>query len=149
MRAARLTAPLAAMRRVRLTVPAVALTCALTGAHLAVQAHNEDRLRTANLLALGGHLAAAARLAHSIDTAPTASAAGRTEGDAELLSGRFALAAAALRRSLARAPNAWTARRDLAVALLALGRRGSARREMARALALNPLLVLPPGFTRR
>jgi Flp pilus assembly protein TadD len=71
-----------------------------------------------------------------------------TQAYAELAAGDVPAALDQFRAAAHRDPRNFAIHRDWAVALLRAGERERARRRMAKALALNPRLILPPGFTR-
>ena len=52
----------------------------------------------------------------------------------------------AFRQAVRRDPNNWVLHRDYAIVLRRLGDRARARTRMGTALALNPRMILPPGF---
>lgn len=129
--------------QLRLGLAAICLAGALW---LGGALRDEHRLRSAHAALAAGHAAEAARRADAISGHMVDARARQIEARAALLQGDLRGARAALRRAVHAIPNDWAVHRDLAVVLLRLDRRTAARREITRALALNPKLVLPPGF---
>ncbi|MDQ3092327.1 MAG: tetratricopeptide repeat protein, partial [Actinomycetota bacterium] len=67
-------------------------------------------------------------------------------GYAHFAEGQIAQARTAFRNAVVRDPNNWVLQRDYAIALLGVGERAEAQARMGRARALNPRMLLPPGF---
>lgn len=107
----------------------------------------ERRLASADSALSAGHARDAERLTKGLGGQTLQARAARLDAEAALQMGDVPAAARALVVALRTAPNDWSLHRDRAVLLQRLGDATAARSEMARALALNPKLVLPPGFT--
>ena len=133
------------MNATRLPFLAVALVCALLGIYLAVSSRGEARLSraTANLVA-DRNPQALAELEGLDGEAGLRAAALR--GRAYRNSGRLEQARRAFQTAVRRDPNNWFLQREYAGVLLARGERAKARARMSRAKALNPRMLLPPGF---
>jgi len=136
------------MNATRLPFVAVALVCASLGVYLAVSSHGESRLDHANAHLLAGRDAEALAELEGLE-GETALRAAALRGRALRNSGRLEAAREELQTAARRDPNNWVLQREYAGVLLALGDRAKARARMSRAKALNPRMVLPPGFVER
>jgi len=133
------------MNATRSSFVAVALVCASLGIYLAVSSRGEARLSHAHAQLLAGRndeaLDELARLEGEAGLR-----AATLRGRAYRNSGRLGPARRAFQTAVRRDPNNWVLQREYAVVLLRLGERAKARARMSRARALNPRLLLPPGF---
>jgi len=133
------------MNTTRLPFVVVAVVCALFGIHLVLSSRGEAALqRGQSELAAERYPQALAELEDLDGEAGGRAAA--TRGRAYVRLGRLAEARAALQSAVRRDPNNWVLQREYAGVLLQLGERAKARARMSRAKALNPRMLLPPGF---
>jgi len=130
----------------RLPTIALALVCAALGFYLAVAGGVEAHLGRANADLLAGRDAEALAELDGLE-GESARRAAALRGRAHLGLGQLRRARRALQQAARRDPNNWALQRDYAIVLLRLGQRAKAKARMRRARALNPLMVLPPGFT--
>jgi len=133
------------MLAARLPFVAVALVCAGLGIYLALSSGGEARLHRANAHMLAGRDAAALAELRGLEGEPGRRAAA-LRGYAQLGRGQLRQARTAFRQAVQRDPNNWVLHRDYAIVLRRLGDRARARTRMGTALALNPRMILPPGF---
>ena len=133
------------MNATRLSFVAVALVCASLGTYLAISSRDEARLSRAHAHVLAG------RNAEALDElaglrGETQLRAAALRGRAYRNSGRLQPARREFQSAVRRDPYNWVLQREYAVVLLRLGERAKARARMSRAKALNPRMLLPPGF---
>jgi len=133
------------MNATRLSFVAVALVCASLGVHLAMSSREEARLSRANADLLAGRNAEVLGELQGLE-GEAGLRAQSLRGRAYRNSGRLEQARRAFQTAVRRDPNNWVLQREYAGVLLALGERSKARSRMSRAKALNPRMVLPPGF---
>lgn len=129
----------------RLPFVAVAVICAVLGVYLAVSSGREARLGRASADVLADRDAEALAELDGLGGEAGRRAA-VLRGYAYLGTGQLSRARAAFRDAVRREPNNWVLQRDYAIALLAVGERAKAQARMGRARALNPRMLLPPGF---
>ena len=129
----------------RIAVVALALLCLSLGVYLAVSSRQEGRLDRAAADLAAGRNADALRELEGLDGEAGRRAAA-LRGRAYRNSGRLDAARREFQTAARRDPNNWVLQREYARVLLALGERAKARARMSRAKALNPRMVLPPGF---
>lgn len=134
---------MALQRSARYLVALLSLGIAI---YAAVHLQDARHLRSANRAGVAGHYSEAVAEARRVRREPARHEALVVQGTALRRLGRPKSAARVLRAALRVDPDDWSTRRDLASALLATGQRRSARHQMAVALALNPRMILPPGF---
>jgi Flp pilus assembly protein TadD len=133
------------MNATRLSFVAVALVCASLGIYLAAGARDEARLSRGQTDVLAGRNAEALdELAGLRGESGLRAAALR--GRAYRDSGRLQRARREFQIAVRRDPNNWVLQREYAIVLLRVGARAKARARMSRAKALNPRMLLPPGF---
>ena len=133
------------MNAARFSFVAVALVCASLGIYLAISSRDEARLSRAHADVLEG------RNAEALDelaelSGETRLRAAALRGRAYRNSGRLQRARREFQIAVRRDPYNWVLQREYAVVLLRLGERTNARARMSRAKALNPRMLLPPGF---
>jgi len=133
------------MSRARLPFVAMSLVCVVLGVHLAVSSRGEARLGRANAAVLAGNHARALTELEGLD-GEVGRRASAVRGYAYFGIGQLRRARARLQKAARRDPNNWVLQRDYAIVLLRLGERPKARARMRRAVALNPRMLLPPGF---
>ena len=133
------------MLAARLPYAALALVCAVLGIYLGAASGDEGRLRQADADLRAGREADALEELSGLK-GETAQRAQTVRGYAHLARGELDPARTALRAAVLRDPNNWVLQRDYAIVLLRLGERLGARERMGRAKALNPRILLPPGF---
>lgn len=133
----------------RLVTLVAALATLLTSGYFVVQAREQAQVRAASRAGARGDLSVAAHEATQVRRQPASAEARRVRAYALAGLGRDRAAARAFAVALRDRPSDWHLERDLATVLLRSGRRRAARTAMARALALNPRMVLPPGFAAR
>jgi len=133
------------MSRARLPFLAISLVCVVLGVHLAASSRGEARLARANAAVLAGNHARALTELEGLD-GEVGRRASAVRGYAHFGMGQLRRARAELQKAARRDPNNWVMQRDYAIVLLRLGERPKARARMRRAVALNPRMLLPPGF---
>lgn len=133
------------MLAARVPLILIGLVCAVLGAYLAVSSRGEAALARANAALLAGNHSEALSELEGVD-GELAGRASAVRGYAYFRRGQLRPARAALQKAARRDPNNWVVQRDYAIVLLRLGERPKARARMRRALALNPRMLLPPGF---
>ena len=136
---------LAAVNASRLVPVAVAVVCAVLGVYLAMSSRGEARLHRADAHVLAGRNTAALAKLKGLD-GEYERRAWVLRGYAYFGTGRLERARVELQKAVRRDPNNWVLQRDYAIVLLRLGERPKARARMRRAVALNPRMLLPPGF---
>lgn len=129
----------------RLPFVAVAVVCAVLGVYLAVSSAGEARLGRASADVLADRDAEALAELDGLGGEARRRAAA-LRGYAYLGTGQPGRARAAFQDAVQREPNNWVLQRDYAIALLRVGEREKAQARMRRARALNPRMLLPPGF---
>lgn len=123
----------------------ISLVCVVLGVHLAVSSRGEGRSGRANAAVLAGNHARALTELEGLD-GEVGRRASAVRGYAYFGTGQLRRARAELQKAARRDPNNWVLQRDYAIVLLRLGERPKARARMRRAVALNPRMLLPPGF---
>ena len=133
------------MNATRFSFVAVALVCASLGINLAISSREEARLSRAHADVLEGRNADALDELAGLNGEIRLRAAA-LRGRAYRNSGRLQRARREFQIAVRRDPYNWVLQREYAVVLLRLGERAKARARMSRAKALNPRMLLPPGF---
>lgn len=122
------------------------LLCVCAAAYLGSAARQERAADRAESSLDAGRVQRAQEQARKVDGSWLQARTARLQARAALALGDLPAAEAFVTQAVRRMPQDWSLHRDRAVLLLRLGRRAGARVAIGRALALNPRLVLPPGF---
>ena len=133
------------MNPTRIAFAALALLCLSLGLYLAVSSRAEGRLDRASENLVEGRTADALQELEALE-GEAALRAAALRGRAYRNSGRLEEARREFQMAARRDPNNWVLQREYARVLLSIGERARARARMSRAKALNPRMVLPPGF---
>lgn len=133
------------MLAARLPFVAAALLCGALGLYLAAVSRGEAALERAQAELIDGRGDAALAELEGLE-GETDRRAAALRGYAHRAEGRLRPARRAFQSAVRRDPNNWILHREYGRVLLALGERAKARARMSRAMALNPRMVLPPGF---
>jgi len=133
------------MLAARLPTIALALLCGVFGIYLAVSSRGEAALGSAQTDLVAGRNAEALARLEGLEGEIGARAAA-LRGYAYRDMGRLQQARRAFQSAVRRDPNNWVLQREYAGILLRLGERAKARARMSSAKALNPRMLLPPGF---
>jgi Tfp pilus assembly protein PilF len=134
--------------RTPLALIAVAASLVLSG-YLLLGARDASRLDDATAALEQHHYTQAIERAGQVNMRPATGGALAVRARALVGLGRAKAALSAYRDAVSRAPSDWQLRSEWAQLLLRTGQRAAAQTQMNRARALNPLLVLPQGFSAR